>query len=149
SQPTLLTAGIGPEIVGCRRVPTRHVNSVGHVSDRHLVHRPARKERREKPPAYLTVQAAHAIYGPASADRQMRHTEMLRRVSWILTPQRKQVVGRDAELLPRVIAQRAFDKGRSETVETGSHRRVGRKEIARSRNRQSDFERLAGLLHET
>ena len=81
------------------RVPGRHVDSVGHVSDRHFVLRPARKQRPKEPPAHLPVQAAHAIDRPAAADGQIRHVERLRRVVRVLAAQGQQIVKGDAELL--------------------------------------------------
>ena len=148
-QPAILAAGLRPQIVGRRRVPGRHVDAVGHVSDRHLVRRPARKERRKEMPAHLSVQAAHAIDRPASADRQIGHVEVLRRVVRVLAAQRQQIVERDAELLPGVAAEAVLDQGRSETVEAGGHRRVRGEEIARARDGQRDLEGLPGRLHET
>ena len=47
-QPAVLSTGLRPEIIGRGRVPARHVDSVGHVSDRHFVLRPVRKERLER-----------------------------------------------------------------------------------------------------
>ena len=55
---------------------------------------------------------------------------------------------RNAELLFGVTTEVLLDEGRSKTVKAGGHRRVGGEEIARSRDRQRDFEGLPGLLHE-
>ena len=84
--------GLRPKIVGRRRVPGRHVDSVGHMSDGHFVLRPARKERLEEVPAHLPVQATHAIDRPAPADCQIGHVETLRRVVRILAAQGQQIV---------------------------------------------------------
>ena len=43
-QPAVLSAGLRPKIVGRRRVPSRHVDTVGDVPDGHFVLRPARKK---------------------------------------------------------------------------------------------------------
>ena len=103
----------------------------------------------EKMSAHLPVQATHAIHRAASADRQIRHVEILRGVVRVLAAQRQQIVQRDAELLFGVPPEVVFDESRSETVEAGGHRRVGGEEVARSRDGQCDFKRLPGLLHET
>ena len=55
---------------------------------------------------------------------------------------------RDAELVLGIPTEVLLDEGRSETVKTGGHRRVGGKEVARSRDGQCDFEGLPGLFHE-
>ena len=98
-QPAILSTGFRPKIVGRGRVPGRHVDSVGHVSDRHFVLRPVRKERLKEVPAHLPVQATHAIDRPAPADRQIGHVETLRRVVRVLAAQGQQIVEGDAELL--------------------------------------------------
>ncbi len=49
----------------------------------------------------------------------------------------------NAELLVGITAEVLLDEGRSKTIETGSHRRVGGKEITRPRDRQRDVEWLA------
>jgi hypothetical protein len=87
-----------PEIVGCRRVPGRHVDSVGHMSDRHFVLRPVREKRLKEVPADFPVQATHAIHRPAPADCQIGHVETLRRVVRVLAAQGQQIVERYAEL---------------------------------------------------
>ncbi len=91
----------GPKIVGRGRVPGRHVDSVGHVSDRDFVLRPARKQRLKEAPADLPVQAAHAIYRPAPADRQIRHVERLRRVVRVLAAQGQQIAGAECRASAR------------------------------------------------
>ena len=91
-QPAILSTGLHPKIIGRLRVPTRHVDSVGHVSDRYFVLRPVRKERLEDVPAHLPVQATHAVDGPAPADCQIGHVETLRRVVWVLAAQGQQIV---------------------------------------------------------
>ena len=91
-QPAVFSTGLRPKIVGCRRVPGRHVNSVGHVSDGHFVRRPVRKERLKEVPADFPMQAAHAIHRPAAADGQIGHVETLRRVVRILAAQGQQIV---------------------------------------------------------
>ncbi len=98
-QPAVLSTGFRPKIVGRRRVPGRHVDSVGHVSDRHFVLRPVRKERLKEVPAHLPVQATHAIDRPAPADCQIGHVETLRRVVRVLAAQGQQIVECYAELL--------------------------------------------------
>ena len=47
-------------------VPRGHMNSVGHVSDRDFVLRPAREQRQKQAPAHLSVQAAHPIHRAAA-----------------------------------------------------------------------------------
>ena len=143
-----LPQALRPKIVGRRRVPGGHVDSVGHVSDRDFVLRPAREQRQKKVPAHLSVQAAYAIHRAAPAHRQIRHVETLRRVARVLAAKGQQIVKRDAELLFGIPPKVLLDEGGRETVETGGHRGVGREEITRSCDRQRDFEGLPGLLHE-
>ena len=127
----------------------RHVDSVGHVSDRHFVLRPVRKERLEEVPADLPMQATHAVDRPAPADCQIGHVETLRRVVWVLAAQGQQIVDGNAELFLGVPTEVLLDESRSEAVKACSHRSVGGEKVARSRDGQRDFERLRGLLHET
>ena len=147
-QPAVLSTGFRPKIVGRGRVPGRHVDSVGHVSDRDFVLRPARKERPKEVPAHLPVQAAHAIHRPAPADGQIGHVESLRRVVRVLAAKGQQIVECNAELLLGIPTEVLLDEGRSETVKAGGHRRVGGEEVPRSRDGQRDFEGLPGLFHE-
>ena len=61
-QPAVLPASLGPKIVRCRRVPSRHMDSVSHMADGHLVLGPAWKKRLKQVATNLPVQATHAIY---------------------------------------------------------------------------------------
>ena len=148
AQPAVLATGFRPEIVGGRRVPRGHVDSVGDVSDRDFVFRPARKQRLEQATAHLPVQAAHPIRRTAPAECQVRHVERLRRVGRILAAKCQQIVKRNAEPLFCVPAKVLLDQGRSEMVESRGHRRVGSEEVTRPSGRQSDLEGLPGILHE-
>ena len=147
-QPAFLSTGFCPKIIGRGRVPGGHVDSVGHVSDRDFVLRPARKQRQKEAPADLPVQAAYAIHRAAPADGQIRHVERLRRVGRVLAAQGQQIVKRNAELLFGIPPKVLLDEGRIKTVKAGGHRRVGGEEITRSCNRQRHFEGLPGLFHE-
>ena len=148
-QPAVLSTGRRPEVVGCRRVPGRHVDSVRDVADGHFVRRPVRKERPEEMAADLSVQATHTIHGAAPANGQVRHVETLRRVVRFLAAQGKQLVQRDAEFLLGIGTEIFLDEGRGETVKAGGHCRVGGEEVPRSSDGQRDFEGLRRLLHET
>ena len=64
-QPAVFATGVRPERIGRRRVPARHVNSVGHVSDGHFVRWPVRKQRLKKVPADSPMQPTHTIHRPA------------------------------------------------------------------------------------
>src|SRR5208337_1410324 len=79
-QPAVFSTGLRPKLVGGRRVPGRHVDSVGHMADGHLVLRPVWKKRLKEMPADLPMQATHPIDGPAPPDCQIGHVETLRRV---------------------------------------------------------------------
>ena len=142
-QPAVLSTGFRPEIIGRGRVPGRHVDSIGHVSDGHFVRRPVGKKRLKEAPADFPVQATHAIDGPAPADRQIGHVEALRRVVRVLAAQGQQIVECYAELLLGIAAEVLLDEGRCEAVKTGGHGRVGGEEVPRSRDGQRDFEGLA------
>ena len=148
-QPAVFSTGFRPEIVGCRRVPGRHVDSVGHVSDGHFVLRPVRKKRLKEVPADFPMQATHAIHRPAPADCQIGHVESLRRVVRILAAQGQQIVECYAEFLLGIPTEVLLDESRSETIKAGGHCRVGGEEVPRSRDGQRDFEGLPGLFHET
>ena len=74
-QPAAFSTGFRPEIVGCRRVPGRHVHSVGHVSDGHFVLWPVGKKRLKEVSADFPMQATHAIHRPAPPDCQIGHVE--------------------------------------------------------------------------
>ena len=148
-QPAVLSTGFRPKIIGRGRVPARHVDSVGHVSDGHFVRGPVRKERLKEMPADFPVQATHAIDRPAPADRQIGHVETLRRVVRVLAAQGQQIVEWYAELLLGIATEVLLDEGRRKTVKAGGHRRVGGEEVACSRDGQGDFEGLPGLFHET
>ena len=125
------------------------MNAVGHVSDRHFVLRPVRKEGLKEVPAHLPMQATHAIDRPAAADRQIGHVETFRRVVRVLPAQGQQIVECDAELLLGVATQVLLDEGRIEAVKAGGYCRVGGEEISRSRDGQCHFEGLPRLFHET
>src|SRR5438270_6035140 len=58
--PTLLSTAFRPQPIGMWRIPGRNVDAIGHVRDRHLTIRPARKERLKYTAAELTVKPAHA-----------------------------------------------------------------------------------------
>ena len=88
------------------------MDSVGHVSDRDFVLRPARKQRQKETPAYLPVQAAHPIHGSAPADRQIGHVEWLRRVERVLAAKSQQIVKCDAELILGIAAKVLLDQAR-------------------------------------
>ena len=147
-QPAVLSTGFRPKIVGCRRVPGRHVDSVGHMSDRDFVLRPVRKERQKDVPAHLPVQATHAIDRPAPANRQIGHVERFRRVVRVLAAQGQQIVEGYTELRPCITSEVLLDERRSETIEAGSHRRVGGEKVARPGDGQRDLESPPGFLHE-
>ena len=147
-QPAILSTGLRPQIIGWGRVPIRHVDAVGDVSDRDLVLGPVRKERLEDVPAHLPVQAAHAIDRPAPAKGQIGHVEAFGRVVRVLAAEGQQTLDRDPELLLCVTTEVLLDEGGRETVEARGHGRVGREEVPGSRDGQGDFERLPALRHE-
>ncbi len=129
------------------RIPGGHVDSVGHVPDRHFALRPVREERLEQAPAHLPVQAADAVHRAAAVDGQIGHVEGLRIVARIRSAQRQQVGNRYAELLIRVAAEVLLDESGRETVKSGCHRRVRREQVPRSSDGQCHFERLPGFVH--
>ena len=131
-QPAVLATGFRPKRIGRGRVPGWHVDSVRHMSDRHLLLRPVRKERLEEMPANFSMQATHAIYRPAAVDRQIGHIETLRRVVRILAAQGQQIVNCNAKLFLGVPTEVLFNKGRSESIKAGGHCGVGGKKVTRS-----------------
>ena len=147
-KPAFFAAHLGPKIVRRGGIPAWDVDSVGDVSDGHILLRPSRKERPKELPADFPMQAADAVDGPAAAQGQVSHVEILRGVVRILPAQGQQIVDGKAQLFPRVATKETFDKGGRETIKTGRHRRVGGEEVARPRGGQRDLERLPVLLHE-
>ena len=91
-QPAAFSAGFRPEIVGCCRVPSRHMHSVGHVPDGHFVLWPVGEKRLKEVSADFPMQATHTIYRPAPPDCQIGHVESLRRVVRVLAAQGQQIV---------------------------------------------------------
>ena len=149
-QPAVLAAGLRPKIVGRGRVPGRHVDAVGHVSDRHFV-LPASAERAARKSCRLTFPCKRLTPLTAPLPRIARYA-MLKlsdesfgfwrpsaSKSWSVMP----------SFCSRITTEVLLDEGRSETVKAGGHRRVGGEEVARSRDGQRDFEGLPGRLHET
>ena len=146
-QPAVFSADLGPKIVGCRRVPARHVNSVGHVSDGHFVRWPVGKKRFKELPADFSMQAANAIHRSAPADRQIGHVETFGRVVRILAAQSQQIVECYAELLRRscrkgeICWTKSFVSFRSQTRRNFGpavvHQRHGRRK-PRSKKHQID-----------
>ena len=147
-QPAVFSTSIRPQIIGRGRVPGRHVDSVGHVSDRYFILRPVGKERLEDVPAHLPVQATHAVDRPAPADGQIGHVETLGRVVWVLAAQGQQIVNGNAQLFLGVPTEVLLDHHRIEPVKAGGHGRVGGEKIPRARDGESNLERLPGLGHE-
>src|ERR1019366_10393080 len=74
--------------------------------------------------------------------------ETLRRVVRILAAKRQQIVERYAEPLLGITTHVLLDQIRGETVETRSHSRVGREEIADSSRGLCHFEGLPSFFHE-
>ena len=98
-------------------------------------------------PAHLAVQAAHPIRRAAAANRQVRHVELLQRVGRVLTAKSQQILKTNAELRPGIAPEVLLDERGSKAVKPGSYRCVRRKQIARPRDRESDFKGLPGLVH--
>ncbi len=121
------------------------MDAVGHVTDWHVLFRPAREERLEETPAHRPVQAADAVDSAAPADRQVRHVELLRGVVRVPAAEGQQVAKRDAKFVPGVAAEVLLDEGRREAVEPGGHRGVGGEEVAGPRDGECDVEGLSGL----
>ena len=112
------------------------------MTDGNFVHRPVRKQRLQKLPADLPMQATHAIHRAAAANGQIGHVETFRCVVGILTAQGQQIVEGNAEFFRGIMAEILFDERRSETIKAGGHGRVGREKISRARGGQRDFKRL-------
>jgi hypothetical protein len=123
------------------------MDPIGHMSDRHLVHRPAWKEWLKEVPTHLPVQATHTIHRPAPANRQICHFELFRRVVRILAAQSQQILCCYTELLLGITTEVLLDERR----QNGRSRRpqpCGGEEIPRSRDSKRDFEGLLGHSHE-
>src|ERR1019366_7627025 len=115
--------GLRPEIVGCRRVPCRHMNSIRYMTNGHFVRWPVFEEWFKKMSADFSMQATHTIHRPTPTDGQIGHVETLRRIVRILSAQSQQVVDGNSEFLLSITAEVLLDERRSETIEAGGHRR--------------------------
>src|SRR6266571_7808017 len=112
------------------------MNPVRHVSDRHFILRPLRKERRKNAPAHLSMQATYPIDRSASADCQISHVEIFRRVIRVLPPKGQQIMESDAELFLGITAEILLDQSGRKTIKASRHRRVCSEEITRPRGGQ-------------
>jgi len=74
------------------------------MPNRHFVDRPTLKQRFEEVATDSPMEATYAIHGPAAANREIRHVEVLRKILRIPAAEGQQIVKRDAELLFRVAA---------------------------------------------
>src|SRR5450830_1398692 len=74
-QPTILTACFRPKIVRLCGVPSRHVDSIGHMPYRDFFMRKVRKERLKQMSAHPAMQATHAIHRSAPTYREIGHVE--------------------------------------------------------------------------
>ena len=128
--PPILRTGPSPQVIRLCRVPSRHMNSIGNMSHRHFVFRPPREEWPKDAPAHLPVQSAHAVDRAAPSYSQVGHIEGFRRVMRVLAAKAQQIVGWNTQNGPGITAEVLLHEGGSETVKTGVHRRVGRKEVA-------------------
>ena len=98
--------------------------------------------------ADFPMQATHPIDRTTAPDCQIGHVESLRGVVRILAAKSQQVMKLNAELLRGVSTKVLLDEGRSETIKTGGHCRVGGEEVSCSGGGQRDFEGLPCLFHE-
>ena len=147
-KPPTLAADLGPKSVGRRRIPCRHVNPIGHVTDRNFLFRPAGEERGEDVSAHLAMQPADAVDRPASAHRQVGHVEGLFRVRGVPASQRQKLARGDAQSLLRIPTEVLLHQRWSKEVEARGNSRVGGKEISGAGGRQRDNEGISGRLHE-
>ena len=103
--------------------PASQVDAVGHVADRHLVHRAIGI----KPPphfaAHCPVQLAHTIGRPCRFEREDGHAKFLVFVIGIHSPKREQLLGIDLELVVKMTG-RIIHQPLTEPVVSGRHRRV-------------------------
>lgn len=121
------------------------MRAVSHTADRHIIQRPARKQRPEQRAAHLAMQLADGVHRAAAANRQPRHVEEITVIARVMAPERQQLVAGNTEVLLGVGTQILFDQCRSETVEACRHRRVGGEQVAR---RQRHLKFLATVVHE-
>ena len=78
--------------------PAGQMDAVGHVADRHVVHRSLRIKAVPHLAADPAVQLAHAVGGARRLERQHGHAEFLVVVVRVHAAKRKQFVGADVEL---------------------------------------------------
>src|SRR5712692_2858207 len=71
------------------------------------------------------------------------------RIVWICTAEGEQPVDTKPQSVLGVPAEVVLDEGRREAIKASGYRGVGRKEIARPGDRQSNIKWVTGFLHET
>jgi|SRR6516165_5103167 len=108
------------------------MNAVGDMTDRHLLLRPAGKQRLENMPADMAVQAADAEALHRCPHGQIGHIERLVSIVVTGTAQREEFVQPDAGLGEKTFdIARIFAKGVGrESVEPGCYGRVGGKNVS-------------------
>src|SRR5215471_898136 len=116
------------------------------MAHRHLIARPARKERLKECAAHLAVQAADAVNRATPADCQVRHVEFFIGIVGVLASKRQQVAETDLYGFG-VKVEVLGNQVRWEAIETGRHGRVRSKKIASARHRKRNIEGLPGFLH--
>src|SRR5450631_3201098 len=141
--PTVLTAGLCPQVIGIGAVPGRRMHTVSHVPDGHLMGWPAREKWLEKMSAHIPMQPTDAVDCRATADCEIGHVEAFRSVLRVLAPQGEQILKRDTQLLAGVVAERVSYEIRSKAVEAGWHCRVGSEEITRACGSQRNIKGLS------
>ncbi len=124
------------------------MDTVGHVSHRHLYFGPSGKEDLEEAAADAAVEAADSVGCATAAQREIRHIERLGVVAWIHAAQRHQIAERNLQFFLGIHPEVPVHEVRGKAVKSGSHGRMGGEQIARAGRRQRDVERLAVILHE-
>ena len=107
--------------------PAGQVDAVGHVADRHFVHRRLRIKAVPHLAADLPVQLAHAVGRARRLEREHGHAKFLVVVVRIHPAKREQLLGADVEL-PVQVPHRVIHQLMAKTIVTGRHRRVSREQ---------------------
>ena len=85
-QPAPLPQASSREVIGCRRVPRRHVHSVGHMSDRHFVRWPARNSGSKRCRSTFSCSRLTPFIAPLPRIARYAMLKILRRVVGFCRP---------------------------------------------------------------
>src|SRR5690242_2487203 len=102
ASPPPFAAQLSPELIGPRRIPGWHVDTIGDVTNGHFSFRKSREQRLKQTAANVSMQAAHGVCRPATPNREVGHIEWLRIISPVHAAECKQIKHGNAEQILRI-----------------------------------------------